>query len=218
MTDSTSPVRFYFRSFWLAVLTAALAAAGAFLLSSREEPTYRASTKFIVSPEESGESEGLTKLNALERATILPTYAEILASDRLRRSASRNIPEITPADVRRYQVNARVLPRAHVLVLSVEGPDPDVVPRLANAIGRRAAIFTRPIYPSLRLTVLDRAPAKGYRVAPTPGRDAAIAGFLGFLVGCVLVLLRVRSLGPAEETVRQASPESAAASDPPPEV
>src|SRR5512147_815504 len=74
------------RSWWIIVIATLATVIAALISAYLTPPTYRATTRFIVSPSPSlvsGGSNLLSSLSTLDKRSIITTYAEILNSQRV---------------------------------------------------------------------------------------------------------------------------------------
>ena len=110
------------RGWWLVAL-AALAALNMVLVSAYfATPMFRSKASFIVSPGPSllagQDKEVVDSIEALDKRSIVSTYAEVLKSDTVRDDAAAQLG-LAETAVSAYAINAVVLPDASVLELTV---------------------------------------------------------------------------------------------------
>src|SRR5512140_1060899 len=140
-------VKLYFRmlqrSWWIIVITMLAAVIAALIASYFTPPTYRATTRFLVSPSPalvSGGSNLLNSLSTLDKRSIVTTYAEILNSQRIF-TETTGLLQLNNVNLSNYSYRAVALPEANIIEFSVTGPDRQVVYTLANAIGQHAVEY-----------------------------------------------------------------------------
>ncbi|MEK7328862.1 MAG: diguanylate cyclase [Chloroflexota bacterium] len=198
------------RNWWIVALTALSAVNIALAASYSATPMYRASAKFVVSPNTAlaTERDIVNSLSTLDRRSIVSTYAEIISSSRIFQETGQEL-KIASSDLRDYSHSAVVLADANVLQLTVEGPDAETVARLANAIGERSIIYAEQFLPVYNLDSLDVAVAPSMPFSPQPLRDAGIAITLGVTLGSVLAIVYEQLRIPFEALRRRASIDSA---------
>lgn len=139
----------------------------------------------------------VTSLEALDKRSIVVTYAEFLNSTRIYNETITAL-QLTPADVLKYKHSTVVLPEANILALTVEGPDPQLVAILANSVGERAVTHIKGLYKVYDIDLLDPAIPPVTPVSPQPLRDASLALILGLIVGAVLAIVREQIRVPLE--------------------
>ena len=190
------------RSWWIILLTAfsALIIALGFVYIST--PIYRASTLLIVSPniEALGANDQyqiVSSLVALDKRSIVGTYAEVLNSGRVYTDTVASLG-LSDADLTQYEYFTVVLPDANVLELAVEGPDPATVTVLANSISQNAVKYISELYSVYDIEFLDSATIPDKAIRPQPLRDAGLAFTLGLLLGAVLAIVREQLRTPLE--------------------
>ncbi|MCA9872155.1 MAG: hypothetical protein KC441_00810 [Anaerolineales bacterium] len=202
------------RGWWIILLTAVVAVVASLIYSSLSPRVYQTTTRYIVSPQEvilSNQTDYFRSLDTLDRRSIVTTYAEVFGSSRVFQEAAASLADTTDT-LDNYVATAVSLPDANVIQLSVEGPDPNVVMQLADAIGTRSKEYIEGLYFMYAITLLDSPSVPQAPISPTPVRDAFVAGILGLAVGAVLAILYVsyvdrRGVAPApEDTVTQPDP------------
>ena len=180
------------RGWWLIAL-AALAALNAVLIASYfATPMFRSKTSFIVSPGASllagQDKEVVDSIEALDKRSIVSTYAEVLKSDSVFNQAAVQLG-LTSGDLSEFSISAVVLPDASVLELTIEGSDPDLAAQLANEIGLLSIEYIEGLYLVYNINQLDPATPASAPFSPQPVRDAAVALFLGGAFGAMLAIL-----------------------------
>ncbi len=190
------------RSWWIVFLTAFAATAIALGLAYISTPIYRATVKLVVSPNieaytAQDQAKIVSSLVALDKRSIVGTYAEVLNSVRIYNDTINRLG-YDSADLTDYTHVAVVLPDANILELSVEGPDPMTTAVLANAIGKNAVEYIASLYSVYSITVLDAATVPIEPIRPQPARDASLAFVLGVLFGAVLAIVREQLRTPLE--------------------
>jgi diguanylate cyclase (GGDEF)-like protein len=180
------------------------------LLSYLAVPQYRASAKLIVSPNASLESgqDIVDSLSALDRRSIVSTYAEVLSSQRMFEEAGAAL-QLTPERLSLYTRQAVVLPDASVLELSVVGPNPAIATLLANHIGQGAIDYISQLNQVYDVKFLDIASVPDEPFTPQPIRDVALALALGLIGGSVLAIASEQLRIPLEALRRRNMMDSA---------
>ena len=180
------------RNWWIILLTTGVALLASITISTMTEPTYQTSARFIVSPNLlEQDRDVINSLEALDKRSVVVTYAEVLRSNRVFGAAIKELN--TPLDeLVDYDITAVVLPEANVLELTVTGPDAGVAAALANEIGQEAIDYMSSLYPVHRFDFLDTAPEPSQPYAPQPIQNAILSVALGLGIGGALVFLRER--------------------------
>lgn len=189
-------MRFYLRIIkrgWWLILIAALIAVNFSLVYSYylTTPKYEAVARFIVSPDtQTVESRDvINSLEALDRRSIISTYAEVLNSHEII-NGTLNLLGIEPAQFSGYQTFVTVLPDANIIRFSVQGPDPQAAAIFANAIGQNAIDFIRNLYLVYNIEFLDKALVPTEPIEPKPLQNAGLALLVGLVVGVGLAIFR----------------------------
>jgi diguanylate cyclase (GGDEF)-like protein len=190
-------VKLYFRmlqrSWWIILLTALSAAMAALLTAYFTTPIFRASTRYIISPNPSalgGESNFIYSLDTLDKRSVITTYAEILSSPRIYNETLAILGVNDPTIADQYSYGAIVLPDTNIIEFSVQGPNPKLVAAITNETAQRAVQYIESLYQVYDMTLLDSAEIPTSPISPQPTRDAGIAVVVGLALGVALALVR----------------------------
>lgn len=178
---------------WWIILIAALAAVNFSLVYSYylTRPTYEAVARFIVSPnlQNIASSDLINSLEALDKRSIISTYAEVLNSHEIT-SETLSLLGVDATQFTPYNTFVTVLPDANIIRFSVQGPDPQAAAIFANAIGQNAIDFIRNLYVIYDIEFLDQALAPTEPIQPKPLQNAGLALLVGIVVGVGLAIFR----------------------------
>jgi capsular polysaccharide biosynthesis protein/GGDEF domain-containing protein len=154
-------------------------------------PIYRASAKFLVYPNDSLTSsrDVVSSLDTLDKKTVSTTYADILDSNRVYLDTIERL-KLSPESLEKVKVYSDVQIDSNILVLSVEGPDPQMITLLANNIGQNGISFIKSIYQVFDITFLDLAVEPSTPFHPNPAVDGLIAAGIGLVAGLFFLILR----------------------------
>lgn len=179
--------------FWIAAL----------IWSIATTPMYRATAKFLVYPNETLTSsrDVVSSLDTLDKRTISTTYADILDSNRVYQDTIDRL-KLEPAALENVKVYSDVQIDTNILVLFVEGPDPQLITLLANNIGQNGISYIKSIYQVFDISFLDLAVEPDIPFQPKPLVDGLMAAGIGLGVGLIFILLR-ESLRVPLETLRE---------------
>jgi len=190
-------VRYYLkmiqRGWWIVVLTTGAALGVALAASTLTTPMYQASVRFIVNPNASLTigRDVVNSLEALDKRSIISTYAEILNSKRIYDEALAAL-HMGPGAASAYSLSSVVLPDANILELTATGPGPNTVAQLANQAGYQAITYIGGLHQVYDVSVLDSASPPAAPFNRQPLRDAGLALALGFTFGALLAIFRER--------------------------
>ena len=203
-TNRTSFFRFQ-KGWRILVIFVTAFAAGALIWSIMATPMYRASAKFLVYPNDTLTSsrDVVSSLDTLDKRTISTTYADILDSNRVYQDTISRL-QLDEADLEDVKFYSEVQANTNILVLSVEGPDPQVVTLLANNIGQNGISYIKSIYQVYDIAFLDTAMEPEIPFRPRPLIDTLIFAGIGLLAGLILLILREVLRVPLE-TLRERS-------------
>jgi capsular polysaccharide biosynthesis protein len=165
------------------VLTAALGSV-AFLTSSDAPPVYRATATLAAAPHPSinDRNQILRSLELLERRTMVSTLSKIPTSGKIRTWAAGRL-ETPLRDLREYRVHTSVVPNTNLIHVSVQGPDPQIAARFANAVAGVSENNAGTYYDVFTLKVLDDAGVPGRSIQRDETRSYVVAGLLGLFLG-----------------------------------
>ncbi|MBU1661056.1 MAG: diguanylate cyclase [Chloroflexi bacterium] len=195
------------RSWWVIALTALAALAIALIAAVLVTPQYQANATFLVSPNASliNQDDVVNSMEALDKRSIVATYAEVLNSDRIYSDAVAALG-LNTADLEDdYSRTAVVLPEANILELTVEGPNSEIVAALVNSIGSQAIEHVMRLYSVYDFTFLDPANVPSIPIRPQPVRDSILAVGLGVILGAVLAIIREQMRVPLETFLQRTS-------------
>ena len=181
--------------------TAALIISLAWTIAST--PLYRASASFLIYPNTNLTSsrDVVSSLDTLDKRTISATYADIMVSSRVYNDTIQRL-QLEENLLKNIRVNTEVQSDTNILILNVEGADPNLITLLANNIGQNGISLIKSIYQVFDISFLDLAvePTKPFR--PRPITDSLIAAGAGLLLGLVFLFLR-ETLSIPLETLRE---------------
>lgn len=180
------------RGWWLILISALLSVNFSLIYSYFiVEPEYEAIARFIVSPnlQNTDLRDVVNSLEALDRRSIIATYAEVLNSGQITQE-SLELLRKNPDDFNEYIMSATLLPDANIIRYSVKGPNPEVAALLANSIGQYAIDYVRKLYIVYNIDFLDKATPPLEASKPQPFQDAVLALMVGLVVGVGLAIFR----------------------------
>ncbi len=202
-------VKLYFRmlqrGWWIILVTTLVAILVTLVASYLATPIYRATSRFVISPSATFVAEGNNVLNSLatlDKRSIITTYAEILNSPRIHRETF-DLLQMNEASLQDYTYNAVVLPDTNIIEFSVQGPDPQTVTLLVNAIGQHVVEYVQGLYMVYEMTLLDPSVVPVKPISPQPARDAGVAVVVGLAMGVILALTRELIEAPIENFMQQ---------------
>jgi len=181
------------RGWWLIVFMMLAAVNISLLVSYLTPPVYETSSRFVVSPNAdvyNNTWDIVDSLDTLDRRSIINTYKELLASPSVygKGLVLQNIdPVILEND---YNIFVVVVPDTNILKLTVEGPDPDMVVTVANAVGVEALDYVNSLYPVYNFSVLDVPELPTTPIRPEPAKNAGLALLVGLILGVGLAFSR----------------------------
>ncbi len=173
---------------WIIVLALMVTVGATLFFTFTQSPVYQAVTTLVVVPKDLGDPrDSLHSLDTLDRRTLVATFAKIPASQTVREKAQAQLG-LTSAPMQPYEITVRVVPDTNILQVSVEGPAPDLVQRLANAVAEQARHRGEEFYGLYELKVLDPASQPSLPVRPEKARNLAVGIVLGLMLGVGVAL------------------------------
>jgi diguanylate cyclase (GGDEF)-like protein len=201
-------LRYYFRvvqhTWWLIAVLTLLAWTISLGISYTTIPLYRARASLIVYPNANLTSsrDVVTSLDTLDKRSITSTYENILNSERMYNEAIKTLT-LDRHDLKNYKHYTEVQQGSNTIDLFVEGPDPRIGAKLANAIGENSIRYIKGIYQVFDMTFLDQAVSPTIRFRPQALQDGAIALAIGFLAGTILAIIIDQLRAPLEALRRR---------------
>ncbi|HUO85874.1 MAG TPA: Wzz/FepE/Etk N-terminal domain-containing protein [Thermoanaerobaculia bacterium] len=186
MNESRVVLRALARGWWIVLLALVVALAVAAWLTGRERPTYSAEALMVVVPSTEVEDTDdlLDSIEALERRTVVATFARLPRSPQILDDAARRMG-VERRDLRSYWVGGSALPNTNLIRIEVLGPDGERAAVLANAVADATRREARRLYRVYSLRDVARAEPPRRPVRPDRGRNLAVAAVLGLFVGVV---------------------------------
>jgi capsular polysaccharide biosynthesis protein len=178
------------RRWWIPALTTTLAVLASLLLTSRQAPVYRSSTMLTVAPNSSVEANGdiLRSLEALERRTIIATFAQIPGTVEARAAIAAALPDVA-GTLDGYRISSSVLPNTNIVAIDVEGPDAARTAAVANEAAAVTTNEARSLYRIFTMKTLAKATAPNRPLHPNPRRNAVAAAIVGLVAGLVAAVV-----------------------------
>jgi capsular polysaccharide biosynthesis protein len=172
------------RGWWIVAAAIVVAVLVAVVAMKMIEPTYRASTLVAVTPSATvTDPEDILKaLETLERRTVIATFARIPGTPESREAVSMR-EGIDAKTLRAYHADGSVLPSTNIIRIAVEGPDPRVASRFANALAEQTGAQARGMYRIYTMKVLETATPSSRPVRPDRRRNYLVAVAAGLLAG-----------------------------------
>lgn len=158
------------------------------LISLTATPIYRATTSFIIFPNENLTSsrDVVSSLDTLEKRSVISTYAEILSSERVYANMQA---AMGAGSFGSYQRTITIQPESNIFFLHVDGPDPVMASLIANQIGAQGISLIKSIYQIFDISVLDEASLPTVPISPRPVRELLYFFVGGLLLGIFLVIM-----------------------------
>lgn len=168
-------------------------------ISLSATPIYRATTSFVIFPNENLTSsrDVVSSLDTLEKRTVITTYSEIVASERVYQNTQQGMPS-AGEDFAHYQRSVVVPPESNIFYLNVDGPNPAFAAALGNQVGAQGIATIKGIYQVFDIAVLDEAQAPTAPISPQPLRSLLLFALGGLLLGIFVVLVRYQISRPIE--------------------
>jgi capsular polysaccharide biosynthesis protein len=181
------------RRLWLVVLLGALAGATAYVMTRGGEKTYERETVFVLRPSARVADQAIpdaVRGIAADDAQLVATVARVIETDRFLNLAFDKALNRTP--IEGYTLGASMVPGSNVIEVSVQGPDPIVLDKVAEAYAGGATDWVRTVYRAYALDLLEiRAPENA--VSADPFQVSAFAVLIGLLLGVGVVFAEAKA-------------------------
>ena len=162
-------------------------------------PIYQASAKFLVYPNDTltSSKDVVSSLDTLDKRTISTTYADIMDSNRVYQDTISRL-QLDAADLEEFKIHSEVQANTNILVLYVEGSDPQQATLLANNIGQNGISYIKSLYQVYDIAFLDLAVEPETPIRPRPLLYTLIAAAAGLVLGVIFLVLRETLRTPLE--------------------
>lgn len=189
MNESRVVFRGLIRGWWIVVLALVVALAVAWWLTGRERPVYSAEALVVVTPSSELETndELLDAIEALERRTVVATFARLPRAPETKHRAAERLG-VDPKEIRYYWVGASVVPSTNVIRIEVQGPDAERAAEVANAVSAATRREARRLYRIYSMREMAAAEAPRRPVRPDVRRNLAVAAVLGLFAGLAVAV------------------------------
>ena len=189
---------------WLIVISVLAGWSISAIISYSTIPLYRATISFIVYPNAnlSSSRDVVSSLDTLDKQSVISTYADLLASNRVFQETVRKL-KLKPADVENYTLQPILQTQSKILILAIDGPDPRMTALLANNVGQNGINFIKSIYQVFEISLLDQATVPTKPISPQPLQDGALAAAIGLLVGIFLAVVIEQVRVPIEALIER---------------
>jgi uncharacterized protein involved in exopolysaccharide biosynthesis len=189
----TGIVRALRRSWWLLPPLLALGVAAAVYAHQDDQDLYRSEATLVFSPSAQVEEgfEVMDALRVLSDRSIQGTFAELLSSPAIRRSAAE-AAELPESAADEYVVGAAIAQEANVVDVTVDGPDATTSQAFAEAALAEATSRFTGLYPTFVITTLESPSAP---TEPLPSgllQDLVLAGGAATMLWIAVALVRDR--------------------------
>jgi len=172
------------RHWWLVLLLLAAVLGADAAVSLRSPRSYLARASLLIGPSTNLDRGQLVySVDALGRSMIVGTYADVLATDIVRRDALVRVGVSPDQPDTGVNIKTAALAESAVIQITAEAPDPVLAAAVANAVGQVGEARMSQLYPIYDLTVVTSAmpPTSAYR--PDPVRNGSLGLLLGVLLG-----------------------------------
>jgi diguanylate cyclase (GGDEF)-like protein len=179
---------------FLTVLTASIA------FTYTQTPKYEATASLVVSPTTAlaDLNEVRASLSALDKPTVINTYAEIAQSQTIVQQAWDDLA-VPPETRWRFEGRSWVLQKTNIVLITVAGPDPAIVHEAANAIARHTVDYVGELYEVYDLKLLDAAERPGSPVSPNKKLNILMGFVLGGGIGIAFTFVAEYLRAPMEK-------------------
>jgi capsular polysaccharide biosynthesis protein len=175
------------RRWWLALLALLAVLATDAAVTWQSPRRYQARASLLIGPSTTVDPGQLVySVDALGRAMIVGTYANVLDTDMVRGEAIEQANATSDPDI---QVKTTALADSAVVQVTAVAPDPRLAADVANAVGRVGQLRMSQLYPMYVLTVVTQATPPTRVFEPDVKRNLSLGLLLGALAGVGLACL-----------------------------
>lgn len=186
------------RYWWMIAIAFVVTLSATWFFVSGETPVYEARATYVMRPRASivVEEDVVRAVETLSRRIeINTTYAEIASSRFIRNQAIERLG-LSETEREGLSVSGRVIAGTNVMEITASGPEPEILPEFANAVGVETILYVRNLYDVFELEPLDAATTPRNPVYPQTTLILALGAVVGLGLGVGLVILVEYLKGP----------------------
>jgi capsular polysaccharide biosynthesis protein len=171
------------RQRWLTLVVLVLVLGADALITARSPRFYLARSSLLIGPSPNVDRGQLVySVDALGRALIVGTYADVLATDVVRRDALTRVGVSTDIPDTDIQIKAAALADSALVQVTAEARDPALAAAVANAVGDVGQARMSQVYPIYELTVVTAATPPTAVNRPNVFRNLSLGALLGVVL------------------------------------
>lgn len=176
------------RWWWAVALVVVVAMAGAYVISTLQQPVYRSIVRLLVTPARPDAGQTIAAQN------LVPQYSLLATSEPIARAVSARLQLDLPSEAIQAKVRAHGLKDELAVIVQVDDVSPtrarDLAAALAAEMEQQQALRMATIDPRDRIELrVGSPPRDGTPIAPNVRANVAAAAVLGLLAGAALVWL-----------------------------
>jgi capsular polysaccharide biosynthesis protein len=172
------------RRWWLASLVLIALLAADALVTANSPRSYLARTSLLIGPSANIERGQLVySVDALGRSMVVGTYADMLATDIVRREALARVGISPDVPSNEIDIKTAALADSALVQVTAVAPDPVLAAAVANAVGQAGEIQMSQLYPLYDLTVVTSATPPTIVHRPDVVRNLSLGLLVGLLLG-----------------------------------
>jgi capsular polysaccharide biosynthesis protein len=171
------------RRWWLASLVLIALLASDAVVTANSPRSYLAKASFLIGPSASIDHGQLVySVDALGRSMIVGTYADVLATDIVRREALSQVGLSPEEPASEIEIKSAALADSALVQVTAVAPDPVLAAAIANTVGQVGEVQMSQLYPIYDLTMVTRATPPTTMHRPDVVRNLSIGLLLGLLL------------------------------------
>ncbi len=175
---------------WLVSIAFITVIISTIIFTYTRKPEYKTTARLIVSPATNIITTDLYELQSsitrLDKPNVANTYAEVAQSSSIVQTAWEQLG-IPPQDD--FEIEGTVLQQTNIIVITVTGPDPALVERLATVISDQTINYVSNLYEIYGLILLDPATFPNQPEGANEEFNLILGAILGLGAGVVCAFL-----------------------------
>ncbi|MEM2125329.1 MAG: diguanylate cyclase [Candidatus Methanosuratincola sp.] len=180
------------RKWWIALPVFVFTFVPVLIYTINQPNIYEAKATYVAKLSASLEGDNRNLASALDilsrRVEIATTYAEVANSTLIKDLATREAG-LSVSERSGMSVNSRVIAGTNVIVISVQGTDPELVKEFTNAVGKSTQSYVHGLYETYELALLDQAVTPKTPIRPQRSLYLGLGGIFGLALGLAAVFL-----------------------------
>jgi diguanylate cyclase (GGDEF)-like protein len=200
-------LRAYFRTlmskWWILMITFLITYGTTLAFTFTQAPVYQGRATYVVKLNSSfrNEKDLAAAVDILSRRTEIATTYTIVANSRQIKKLAADALNLSPEQRSDVAVSSQLVPGTNVMEITVQASNPVLARDFTNAIGTKLVAYTRNLYETYTLELLDQSGVPDTPIAPNKVLNLLLGGVMGLLLGSGMAFLAAYLQAPPESVM-----------------